>query len=192
MSVEVDWDSPEWNQKPERIDPQVIVDGGPYRIKIDEAKSTQSRRTGSSMLVLEFAVQDQPFSQHCREHCVITPKAIWKLREINTALGITMSGREHPNPAKYTGREFIGRLKFDKPYVDENGVERKPLKVDWETVQPVPQGHPAPTQQAPAQTPQQPAQGQWAQRPQAAPPTQPAPPQAHTGVATVADADVPF
>lgn len=88
---------------------------GDYLFKVDKATWEESQ-AGNDMVVFESVVKTGPQAGwRGYIHCAVTPKALWKLRQMLEALGVPIvDGEMSINPKKYVGLEHGGSVETEE------------------------------------------------------------------------------
>ena len=88
---------------------------GDYHFVVDKAYWDESE-AGNDMVVFESVIKEGPQKGwRGYTHCAITPKALWKLRQMLEALGIEVpDGKLAINPKKYIGKEHGGSVEQEE------------------------------------------------------------------------------
>ena len=108
------------------------VPEGDYRVRITECKVDTAKSSGNTMLVWEYEIREGKFKgkKLSRDYTAITPQALWKLKGLLEALGISVpQGKVDLTPVirKVRGKEF-GVTVTDEEY-EANGKTRVTSKV---------------------------------------------------------------
>jgi hypothetical protein len=100
---------------------RVHIPPGDYPAKIVEVEETESESSGNRMLVWRLQITDGKYEgKKLLTRTVITPKALWRLRNLIEATGSTVPDKAvNLRPNKYVGEE-IGIVVDDDEY--ENRV----------------------------------------------------------------------
>jgi hypothetical protein len=86
---------------------RVRVPEGDYKVKVVSVKRAESQ-AGNTMLVWTLKFLDgKAKGKEIIERTVITPEAMWKVRQLLQAMGVNVPKKVVTlNPTKYIGREF--------------------------------------------------------------------------------------
>lgn len=92
-----------------QVEDRKPVPEGVYLLTVETAEEKPSKTSSNVMIAVKFAVEGYPANK-IFENYVITPKALWKLKEFMNALGYETSEISEVDPAEFIGQQVMAKV----------------------------------------------------------------------------------